>query len=246
MIRSRASRFPQSQWIFSVALIAAALSLFEILDFYEIPFESALRIGSASQVLPGLATALLASGYLGLFALMVLESMSLPIPSEVFLPLAGYPIYTGKMSFGPALAVSTLGGLIGSLVIFYLGLLLGRPVVYSIARKLGVSNRSLAKSESWLSGKGSCAVLIARFVPGIRSAISIPSGVLKMNVLRFSVVTAIGSFGWSLFLMYVGYSVGPELQTDFVGLLKHTRPNHPILCCNRFSFIFDLLSGCKI
>ena len=135
--------------------------------------------------------------------------MALPIPSEVFLPMTGYLIYTGKMSFGAALAVSTLGGLVGSLLIFYLALILGRPVVYSIARRVGVSKDSLAKSEGWLSGKGSVAVLIARFVPGIRSSISIPAGALKMNVMRFSIVTAIGSLGWSFLLMYIGYSIGP-------------------------------------
>jgi len=203
------SRFPQSQWIFSAALVFAALSLFEILDLYELPFESAFSFGSATHFLPGLTSALLASGYLGLFALMLLESMALPIPSEVFLPMTGYLIYTGKMSFGAALAVSTLGGLVGSLLIFYLAMILGRPIVYSIARRVGVSKVSLAESEGWLSGKGSVAVLIARFVPGIRSSISIPAGVLKMNVGRFSIVTAAGSLGWSFILMYIGYSIDP-------------------------------------
>ena len=245
LIRSWTSRFPQSQWIFSIALIAAALSLFEILDFYEIPFESALSFGSASHVFPGLTSALLASGYLGLFALMLLESMALPIPSEVFLPMAGYLVYTGKMSFGAALTVSTLGGLIGSLLIFYLALLVGRPVMYSIARKVGVSRNSLAKSENWLSGKGSIAVLIARFVPGLRSAISIPAGALKMNVLRFSIVTIIGSFGWSFFLIYIGYSLGPATKSCFTNLLKSLRSNHPVCCRINLNLILAILRCCK-
>ena len=246
LIGNRVGRFPQNQWLFSAALVLAILSLFEILDFYELPFESALSFGSASQFLPGLTSTLLASGYLGLFALMLLESMALPIPSEVFLPMAGYLVYAGKMSFGAALTVSTLGGLAGSLIIFYLALILGRPVVYSIARKVGVSKDSLAKSEGWLSGKGSVAVLIARFIPGIRSTISVPAGALKMNVLRFSIVTVLGSLGWSFLLMYIGYSIGPVSKLSLSDFLKLARSNHPVCSRARFGFILAVLSCRKI
>jgi membrane protein DedA with SNARE-associated domain len=185
------------------------LSLFEIIDLYELPFESALTLGGSSHLLAGLTSSLLAAGYLGLFALMVLESMALPIPSEVFIPMAGYLVFAGKMSFGIALTVITVGGLVGSLIIFYLALILGRPVVYSLARKIGINESSLIKLEKWLSGKGSIAVFIARFVPGIRSSISIPAGALKMNLTRFSIVTVLGTLGWSFLLMYAGYMLGP-------------------------------------
>jgi len=180
--------------------------LVEIIDFFELPFESSL---GSSQIFTGVTSSLFALGYLGLLALMFLESLSLPIPSEVFLPLVGYLIFSGKMAFAPALVVTTIGGLAGSLVIFYLGLLLGRPLVYALAERIGISRKSLGRLENWLSGKGSVVVLLARFIPGIRSSISIPAGVLKMNVIRFSVVTLVGSFGWSLLLMYIGYSLGP-------------------------------------
>lgn len=200
---------PQNQYLLAVAVVAALLSLIEILDFFELPFESSLSLVGASAVFSALASSLLPVGYMGLFVLMFLESLSLPIPSEVFLPMAGYLVFTGKISFGPALAVATLGGLLGSLAIFYLALILGRPIVYSLATKLGVSRNSLGKSEKWLSGKGSLMVFVARFIPGIRSSISIPAGALKMDVLRFSIVTVLGSLGWSFILMYIGYSIGP-------------------------------------
>lgn len=200
-------RIPLSPWLFSLAIITSGLSLFEAIDIYELPFEKLLTFGS-SQAFSGTIGALMALGYPGLFLLMVLESMALPIPSEVFLPMAGYLVFVGKFSFVGVLAVSTIGGLVGSLLIFYASLLVGRPVVYSLAGRIGVSTSTLAKSEKWLSGRGSLAVLIARFVPGLRSAISIPAGALKMNVLKFSIVTLLGSFGWSLFLIYVGLSAG--------------------------------------
>ncbi len=207
-MRDRFSRLSGNQWLFSLALIASVVSLFEIVDLYEFPFESAFNFGGTSQLLSGPTSSLLAAGYAGLFALMLLESMALPIPSEVFLPMTGYLVFAGKMSFGIALAISTIGGLAGSLVIFCLGLILGRPVVYSVAKKIGISQNLLLKSEKWLSGNGSFTVFIARFVPGIRSAISVPAGVLKMNVMRFSIVTVLGSLGWSALLMYFGYSMG--------------------------------------
>lgn len=178
-----------------------------MIDIYEFPFEKLLTIGS-SQAFSGTIGALIASGYLGLFLLMVLESVALPIPSEVFLPMAGYLVFVGKLSFLGAVAISTLGGLVGSLLVFYLSLMLGRPVVHALAGKIGVSAVTLSKSEKWLSGKGSIAVLIARFVPGLRSAISIPAGALKMSVVKFSIVTLLGSFVWSLLLIYAGFSAG--------------------------------------
>jgi membrane protein DedA with SNARE-associated domain len=194
-----------------VALLGLGASVFEIRNGFAASGGAA--IGSISQIFGGLTDTLLASGYAGLFALMLLESMALPIPSEVFLPMAGYLIFAGKMSFVGALTVTTAGGLIGSLVIFYIALILGRPVVYSLAGKFGVSNESLMKSEKWLSGKGSIAVFIARFLPGVRSSISIPAGALKMNTLRFSIVTVLGSLGWSLVLIYLGYAAGTVLKT---------------------------------
>ncbi len=141
---------------------------------------------------------------------MFLENMALPILSELFLPLAGYMVFLGKMSFPIAISVSTAAALIGSLTIYFVALKLGPLVVYPIATRLGVNQSTLARSENWLSGRfGSAIVLAARFVPGIRSSISIPAGALKMNPVRFTVVTFLGSLAWSVMLMFLGYSTGP-------------------------------------
>ncbi len=203
-------RILENRWIFAFALSALALCVFEILDWYELPFETFRGTISTFPLFGSLIAVLLASGYIGLFIAMFLENMALPIPSELFLPLAGYFIFLGRMTFPIAIAISTAAGLLGSLAIYFVALKLGPPVVYSVARRLGISQGTLARSEVWLSGRyGSAIILAARFVPGLRSSISIPAGVLRMNPVRFATTTLIGSFGWSALLMYLGYSAGP-------------------------------------
>ena len=207
-------RIPGSAWLFSLAAIASLLSLIVIVDVIEGPFEHLFTSLGVSSIFTGFVSIAFTAGYIGLFVLMLLESMSLPIPSEVFLPLAGYFIYLGRMTFPVALAVSTAAGLLGSLAAYYLALALGPPIVYALANRIGVSQGSLAKSETWLSGRGSIMILIARFIPGLRSSISFPAGVLKMNLARFSIMTLIGSFGWSALLIYLGYSAGALWQGE--------------------------------
>ncbi|MDA4130969.1 MAG: DedA family protein, partial [Thaumarchaeota archaeon] len=108
-----------------------------------------------------------------------------------------------------ALSISILAGVAGSLAVYYLALFLGRPLVYGFAKKIGVNENSLTKSEVWLSGRGgTLLILIARFTPGIRSSISIPAGVLRMEPFRFFLMTFIGTVGWSLLLILIGYSTG--------------------------------------
>lgn len=203
-----ARSIPLNSWIFAFAAIAATLASIQIWDLIELPFESALSSMSVSGALSGLISTMFALGYLGLFVLMFLENVSLPIPSEVVLPLAGYLIYAGQMTFPLALGVATLAGIAGGLVAYYIAFFLGRPLVYSAAKRFGVDEEKLRWSESWLNGKGSFFILIARFVPGIRSSISLPAGALKMNIWKFSIMTLIGSFGWSLILIYAGFSTG--------------------------------------
>jgi len=210
-----AQRIPSgSTLLLSIATAASILSLVLIFDYPELPFDSFVASSSIASIFNGLLTMMLTSSYAGLFILMFLESLSLPIPSELFLPMTGYFIFEAKMSFPFALGISTIAGLGGSLAAYYIALALGRPLIYRIAEKLGTSDEALHRSESWLNGKGSFSVLISRFVPGFRSAISFPAGALRMNVGRFSIMTLIGSFGWSAILMYIGYSAGPLWQSS--------------------------------
>jgi membrane protein DedA with SNARE-associated domain len=210
----RTRKIPTNFCLLSLAITGATLGLITILDFPEIPSSIGILGGVPHflSVFSTMTTPFLSMGYLGLFVSMFLESMALPIPSEVVLPFAGYLIRTGSLNFSFALAVSTIASLFGSLIIYLLALKLSSPVIYSFANRVGIGREKIARLERWMSGRyGSSIVLSARFVPGIRSSISIPAGSLRMNLTRFLLITLIGSFGWSVLLMYVGYSASPFL-----------------------------------
>jgi membrane protein DedA with SNARE-associated domain len=218
-----------SIFLLSIALVSSVLSLVIIFDYPELPFDSLLAASSISSISGGLLATMSTAGLAGLFALMFLESLALPIPSELFLPLAGYFAFEGKMNLFAAIGVSTIAGLSGSVAAFYLALLLGRPLMYAIVRKLGTGKEALEKSEAWLNGQGSVAVLVSRFIPGFRSSISFPAGALRMNLLKFSIMTLLGSFGWSALLIYIGYSAGPLWQSSSVAFFNELSLATPYL-----------------
>ncbi|HVC27889.1 MAG TPA: DedA family protein [Nitrososphaerales archaeon] len=205
------SLVPRNKYLAVVAIAALCLSLVELVDLFELPLESYLGGAAASGSFFSVSalTSFLDIGYAGLFILMTMESSALPIPSEVVLPLAGYLAYLGKMNLGLALVDATLAGLAGSLISYYLGLKLGRPVVYRLLGRVGVSPKRLDDGERWVDSKGAWSVFIGRFIPGVRSVISIPAGILRMELRPFVVLTVVGTFVWSAALIYVGYSAGP-------------------------------------
>ncbi len=206
---------PRSKYLVVVAFAALLLSLLELTDVFQLPLESTLggALASGGLFSTNLLTSLLDIGYAGLFILMVMESASLPVPSEIVLPLAGYLVFLGKMDLTLSVVDSTVAGLVGALVDYYLALWLGRPVVYRLLGRLGVSSTHLDNGERWVDSKGSWSVFVARFIPGVRSVISIPAGLLRMKLKPFVVLTAAGSLIWSAVLIYVGYSAGPLWQS---------------------------------
>lgn len=210
--RSRLATSLNTRFILFVgAIVLLALSLIEIFELVELPFEG--QVGrffvSSSFFSLNLVTSLMVTlGYAGLFALMFLESASLPVPSEVVLPFAGYLAFTGQMNIVVVLVVSTVASVAGALLDYFLALWLGRPIVLRVFKWAGVRADHLDAAEKWLDSKGSLSILVARFVPVLRSVISLPAGAVKMKLSTFTLMTALGGFGWSLFLVYLGYSAG--------------------------------------
>jgi membrane protein DedA with SNARE-associated domain len=210
----------RSKYLTVVAFAALFISVAELADLFQLPLESSFggAVASGSLFSMNLLTSLLSIGYAGLFILMTLESASLPIPSEVVLPLAGYLVYLDKMNLWLAIADSAVALLVGALIDYYLALKLGRPVVYKLMGRMGVSSTHLDNGERWVDSKGAWSVFVARFIPGLRSVISIPAGLLRMKLRTFVILTSIGSLAWSAILIYVGYSAGPLWQ-DALGSL---------------------------
>ncbi|PSN84868.1 hypothetical protein B9Q02_08530 [Candidatus Marsarchaeota G1 archaeon BE_D] len=238
------SWLPHNTFLFGTSLLVFALTFIEVVDFVELPFENALGVASVGGLFSSLVKLESTAGYFGLFALMLLESASLPIPSEVILPLAGYLVSLGKMGFAQALLVSSLGGLVGAYIDYYLAKLVGRPVLVSILKKIKVKEESLVKAETWFNRGGVWAVLLARFVPIMRSLISFPAGLLKMNRVIFGLVTFIGSVIWCLLLIYVGYQAGALWQTSArqTEALLNILTVYALLVLSAFYIVYYLVS----
>ena len=157
------------------------------------------------------------TGLLGIVLLMFVENVFPPIPSEVIMPLAGYLATQGKMSFVAIVLAGTAGSVLGALPLYYLGHSVGRKRLKRLAdrhgRWLTVSRDDLEKAEDWFNRHGWAAVFFCRLVPGVRSLISIPAGIQKMNMLSFLAFTAVGSALWTTLLAALGYWLGSNYKT---------------------------------
>lgn len=152
-------------------------------------------------------------GYPGVFLLMTLESVNIPIPSEVIMPFSGFLAMQGKFNFWAVASVGTMGNVAGSLLSYFLAeWILRIRNRYAILRTV-LSEKHLEKTNEWFRKYGSYSIFFGRVVPVVRTFISIPAGIGKMNVTKFTYLTFLGSFLWSLFLTYVGYFLGSNWGT---------------------------------
>jgi membrane protein DedA with SNARE-associated domain len=162
-------------------------------------------------------------GYAGVFVLMTLEGATLPVPSEIILPVTGFLVYNHTLDFWPAVVVASLGGLLGTMIDFSIGYYLGRPAVLRYGRKIRLSERHLMIAEGWFAKHGSAAVLFARFVPLLRTLIAFPAGVAKMKIGRFLAFSTIGIVVWDIILIYIGVLAGQNYPS-IVQTLDATLP----------------------
>lgn len=144
-------------------------------------------------------------GYTGVFLLMTLEGATLPVPSEIVLPLTGVLVYQGRLEFWAAVTAATLGSLVGTIADFSVGYYLGRPAVLRFGRKIRLREHHLITAERWFAKYGSAAVLLARFVPLLRTVIAFPAGIAKMKIGKFLAYSTVGIVIWDIILIYLGY-----------------------------------------
>lgn len=160
-------------------------------------------------------------GYYGVFLLMFLESTSLPIPSEIILPFAGYLVSLGQLNLLLTIVVSTVAGTIGSLVDFYIGM----KGMDLIIRRRPLTNVLFSKTrmemvESWFKKYGSMTVFVSRLIPGFRTLISFPAGALRMSLTKFLVYTTAGCLIWNSLLIYLGYYLGSKWR-EVAGISRY-------------------------
>ena len=156
-------------------------------------------------------------GYLAVVVLMFLENMFPPIPSELIMPLAGYTVTKGKLTFVGVVLAGTLGSVLGALPLYYLGKYIGEERLKTWADKHGkwltVSREDIEKSKNWFDRHGGKAVFLCRLVPGVRSLISLPAGINNMNFAAFLLYSALGAGLWSALLAYLGLLLGENYAT---------------------------------
>ncbi|WP_354476269.1 DedA family protein [Marisediminicola sp. UYEF4] len=148
-------------------------------------------------------------GGVGLFTF--LETVFPPIPSEIILPLAGFLSQQGQMNFALIVLTSTLGAYLGAVLLYYLGAAFGMERSIRWLSRLPLVDRDdFEKAAGWFSRHGKSAIFFGRFIPGVRSLISLPAGAERMNLMTFSVFTVAGSVLWNLLLIGLGAALGTQ------------------------------------
>ena len=157
-------------------------------------------------------------GYWGIFLLMFLESTFFPFPSEIIMIPAGYLAFKGEMSLAMIILVGILGSVFGALLNYYLAKFFGRAFILKFGKYFFIKEETLDKLESFFTKHGEISTFTGRLIPGIRQLISLPAGLARMNIAKFSFYTAIGAGIWVIVLVAVGYLVGSneELISEYL------------------------------
>lgn len=153
-------------------------------------------------------------GYWGVFIGMTLESACIPLPSEIIMPFSGYVVWQGttNMTLIGITIVGTLGNLLGSLIAYFVGWKGGRPLLEKYGKYILITHSKLELADRWFERYGYEAVFISRFLPAIRTFISLPAGIAHMDLKKFIIYTFFGSLPWSFALGYLGVVLGPHWE----------------------------------
>jgi len=152
-------------------------------------------------------------GYVGVALMMAIESACIPLPSEIIMPFSGYLVSTGRFSLlGVALA-GTLGCVLGSMFAYWIGFYGGRKAAEKYGKYVLVTSHDLDIADRFFKKYGNLAVFVSRLLPVVRTFISLPAGIARMNFFQFVVYTFLGSFPFCYFLAFVGKKLGDNWNT---------------------------------
>jgi len=150
-------------------------------------------------------------GYLGIIFLMALESATLPVPSEIVMPFAGFLVWQDHtMTLWGIILAGTVGCALGSIAAYAVGYYAGRPLIIKYGKYVLLREKHLVQAEKWFAKYGNKATFIARLLPVIRTVISLPAGISKMRFGTFVLYSFVGSLPWTAWLAYVGFWLGPN------------------------------------
>lgn len=144
-------------------------------------------------------------GYYAIFLLMTLEYASMPIPSEIVLPLIGFFAAKGTFDFLLALIVVLISGIVGMAIDYYIAYFVGKDVVYKHLEFFHVSRERIEQFDDWFNRNGSFAVFVSRMIPIARGLVSFPAGFAMMEKRKFFLYSTLGALIWDVALMTFGY-----------------------------------------
>lgn len=147
-------------------------------------------------------------GIAAVFLLMAVESCGIPFPSEVIMPVAGYFASQGRLNLVAVIVAGAVGNLAGSLVAYWLARQWGRPLLLGPGRRVGISASHLEMADRWFARYGLAAVLVGRVLPVVRTYISFPAGLARVQPGWFVLLTFVGALPWCAALAAVGYEIG--------------------------------------
>ena len=150
---------------------------------------------------------------MAIFALMVLESVGIPIPSEVVMTFGGFLAIGGHLNLAEVIAAGVVGNLVGNYVAWIIGRYVGRAAVLSFGRYFLIKEEDLGRAERWFERRGELAVFVGRLLPVVRTFISFPAGAAEMNLARFGLYTLLGSIPFDLALAVAGYELGANYSS---------------------------------
>jgi membrane protein DedA with SNARE-associated domain len=149
------------------------------------------------------------AGYAGIVVLMFIENVFPPIPSELIIPLAGYLVSKGQFEFAAVVLAGTIGSVLGALPLYYAGRKFKEKRLRKLTKKYGrwlaMSEADIDRAQNWFEKYGGWTVFFCRLVPGIRSVISIPAGIHRMNLVSFLLWSTAGMALWTTVLTTAGY-----------------------------------------
>ena len=145
--------------------------------------------------------------------MMAIESACVPLPSEIIMPFAGYLVFAGKFTLIGITLAGSIGSVAGSLLAYWVGYYGGRPAAEKYGRYILVTKHDLDIADNFFTKYGKSAIFFSRMLPVVRTFISLPAGVTKMNFWQFVVYTFLSSVPWCFFLGYIGFKTGENWAT---------------------------------
>jgi membrane protein DedA with SNARE-associated domain len=156
-------------------------------------------------------------GYIGVFLLIMLENLFPPIPSEVILTFGGYMTAHTDLTVTGVVIASTIGSVAGAIILYGIGAIVGIRRIERFVDKWGkalrLTSKDIHKANAWFEKYDVWTVFFCRFIPLIRSLISLPAGLARMNFWIFLLLTTLGTLIWNLVLVNVGAAVGESWET---------------------------------